>query len=113
MAGWLLGWPGGWPAGCWLAAWLALPECYQLKAAAAGPKTSVLAGLLDCWLQDANPHLRPQLLALLQWCQPQLQQLWPQGVAQRRLQGMAWAWLAAAGEEQVRAEAANLLCLIR
>ena len=93
-----------------LAELLAAPSRQELEAAclAAGqcPDPPQLEQSLlqrRRWLGQA---LRPQLQALLQWCQPQLHQLWPQGVAQRRLQGMAWAWLAAAGEEQVRAEAA-------
>lgn len=93
-----------------LAELLAAPSRQELEAAclAAGqcPDPPQLEQSLlqrRRWLGQA---LRPQLQALLQWCQPQLHQLWPEGVAQRRLQGMAWAWLAAAGEEQVRAEAA-------
>ena len=56
-----------------------------------------------CWLGEA---LAAELHAVIAWAAPQADQSWPDGVGARAMLGLAWAWLAARGDGDVRRQAA-------
>ncbi len=86
-------------------AWALLqaPAAEELEAACLGqglvPDPPALERALLQRRQWLGQALAPELQALVERCQPLGDQLWPAGVGDRQLLGLAWNWLAAAGAD--------------
>jgi aminopeptidase N len=85
---------------------LALPGLPELEGAAQQPDPPALYRALLELQARLGQELEQPLRASLERCRSQWDLAWPDGVGDRQLTGVAWAWRAAAGDAGARQEAA-------
>ncbi|CAK6690824.1 aminopeptidase N [Synechococcus sp. CBW1107] len=85
---------------------LTLPGLAELEAASAQPDPPALYVANRALQTRFGEALAEPLADCLERCRPQWGLPWPEGVGDRQLTGLVWAWRAAAGDGAVMAEAA-------
>ena len=88
-----------------LAILLALPGTAELEALQNPVDPLALYAARREWIADLGRHLSEPLHRLLERCRGDWAQAWPEGQGARSLTGLAWAWLAAAGDAEARQQA--------
>ncbi len=88
-----------------LAILLALPGTAELEALQNPVDPLALYEARREWIADLGRHLSEPLHRLLERCRGDWAQAWPEGQGARSLTGLAWAWLAAAGDAEARQQA--------
>ncbi len=88
-----------------LAILLALPGTAELEALQNPVDPLALYAARRELIADLGRHLSEPLHRLLERCRGDWAQAWPEGQGARSLTGLAWAWLAAAGDAEARQQA--------
>ncbi|MCT0218511.1 aminopeptidase N [Synechococcus sp. CS-1329] len=86
---------------------LSMPGLAELEAASEQPDPPALFGAIRALQTRFGQALAAPLADCLERCRPQWGLPWPEGVGDRQLTGLVWAWRAAAGDGAVMAEAAD------
>lgn len=81
-----------------LAAVLALPGLAELEALQAPVDPPALYQALRGWIAELGRQLNQPLNQLLTTTRDEWSKVWPEGQGGRALTGLAWSWLAAAGD---------------
>ena len=85
--------------GAELAAVLALPGLAELEALQAPVDPPALFQALRGWMTALGQQLNQPLNQLLATTRDEWSRVWPEGQGGRALTGLAWSWLAAAGDQ--------------
>jgi len=85
---------------------LSMPGLAELEAASEQPDPPALHGAIRALQTRFGQALAAPLADCLERCRPQWGLPWPEGVGDRQLTGLVWAWRGAAGDGAVMAEAA-------
>jgi len=88
-----------------LAILLALPGTAELEALQNPVDPLALYAARREWIAELGRHLSEPLRRLLERCRGDWAQAWPEGQGARSLTGLAWGWLAAAGDAEARQQA--------
>ena len=88
-----------------LAILLALPGTAELEALQNPVDPPALYAAQREWIAELGRQLADPLHQLLEACRGEWSQAWPAGQGARALTGLAWSWLAAAGDTAARQEA--------
>ena len=88
-----------------LAILLALPGLPELEALQNPVDPPALYRATREWITELGHHLQPQLRALLEASRSDWSRAWPEGQGARALTGLAWSWLASAGDGEAKREA--------
>ncbi|MCP9801830.1 aminopeptidase N [Synechococcus sp. RedBA-s] len=86
---------------------LSMPGLAELEAASEQPDPPALYGAIRTLQTRFGQALAVPLADCLERCRPQWGLPWPEGVGDRLLTGLVWAWRAAAGDGTVMAAAAD------
>ncbi|MDM7937603.1 MAG: aminopeptidase N [Cyanobium sp. CZS 48M] len=86
---------------------LSMPGLAELEAASEQPDPPALYGAIRALQTRFGQALAGPLADCLERCRPQWGLPWPEGVGDRQLTGLVWAWRAAAGDRAVMADAAD------
>ena len=86
---------------------LSMPGLAELEAASEQPDPPALYGAIRALQTRFGQALAVPLADCLERCRPQWGLPWPEGVGDRQLTGLVWAWRAAAGDGAVMADAAD------
>ena len=92
-------------AGQDLAVLLALPGTAELEALQSPVDPPALYAAQRAWVAELGRQLSDPLHQLLAECHGDWSLAWPAGQGARSLTGLAWSWLAAAGDAQAREQA--------
>ena len=92
-------------AGQDLAVLLALPGTAELEALQSPVDPPALYAAQRAWVAELGRQLSDPLHQLLAACRGDWSLAWPAGQGSRSLTGLAWSWLAAAGDAQAREQA--------
>ena len=92
-------------AGQDLAVLLALPGTAELEALQSPVDPPALYAAQRAWVAELGRQLSDPLHQLLAACHGDWSLAWPAGQGARSLTGLAWSWLAAAGDAQAREHA--------
>ncbi|QNJ13477.1 aminopeptidase N [Synechococcus sp. A18-46.1] len=88
-----------------LAVLLALPGTAELEALQNPVDPPALYAARREWIAELGRQLADPLNQLLDVCRGEWPQAWPAGQGARSLTGLAWSWLAAAGDAEARNQA--------
>ena len=88
-----------------LAVLLALPGTAELEALQNPVDPLALYTAQRDWIAELGRQLSDPLHKLLEVCREDWSQAWPAGQGARSLTGLAWSWLAAAGDADARQQA--------
>ena len=88
-----------------LAVLLALPGTAELEALQNPVDPPALYAARREWIAELGRQLADPLNQLLDVCRGEWPQAWPAGQGGRSLTGLAWSWLAAAGDAEARNQA--------
>ena len=88
-----------------LAILLALPGLAELEALQTPVDPPALYQATREWITELGHQLQQQLRVLLEASRSDWSKAWPAGQGGRALTGMAWSWLAAAGDGEAKREA--------
>ena len=88
-----------------LAVLLALPGTAELEALQTPVDPLALYAAQRAWVAELGRQLSEPLHKLLDVCRGEWAQAWPAGQGARSLTGLAWSWLAAAGDAEARQQA--------
>ena len=88
-----------------LAVLLALPGTAELEALQNPVDPLALYTAQRDWIAELGRQLSDPLHKLLEMCREDWSQAWPAGQGARSLTGLAWSWLAAAGDADARQQA--------
>ena len=88
-----------------LAVLLALPGTAELEALQNPVDPLALYSAQRDWIAELGRQLSDPLHKLLEVCRGDWSQAWPAGQGARSLTGLAWSWLAAAGDADARQQA--------
>jgi aminopeptidase N len=88
-----------------LAVLLALPGTAELEALQNPVDPAALYAARREWIAELGRQLADPLNQLLDVCRGEWPQAWPAGQGARSLTGLAWSWLAAAGDAEARNQA--------
>ena len=88
-----------------LAVLLALPGAAELEALQNPVDPPALYAARREWIAELGRQLADPLNQLLDVCRGEWPQAWPAGQGARSLTGLAWSWLAAAGDAEARNQA--------
>ena len=88
-----------------LAVLLALPGTAELEALQNPVDPLALYSAQRNWIAELGRQLSDPLHKLLEVCRGDWSQAWPAGQGARSLTGLAWSWLAAAGDADARQQA--------
>ena len=88
-----------------LAVLLALPGTAELEALQNPVDPLALYTAQRDWIAELGRQLSDPLHKLLEMCRGDWSQAWPAGQGARSLTGLAWSWLAAAGDADARQQA--------